>query len=170
LTILTKKDKLYEILKVYKSFGWEDVEQAEDKIYDDTLTVTLRRNHKIKNKDKLQLLQVHMESKLMELEKCQKYKFSKSISLGLTLGLGLVAVLVLGILLMATGFTVYAKFGGVILTIMSSILMVFLMTTLHKFVKEENVEFEKKSKIINKNIVDFCESAKKLLEVKNESK
>ena len=171
LTLLVKKKDVENIIKYYKSFGWQIYEKKEDEKYDDTLIITFCRAHKLKNKDRLQLLQVRLESKLNELGKCEKYKYSKSTIFGLTAGIGLLLLLSLGIFLMAEQNTIFSRFGGIIITIISSVLLVLMLIKIDQLKKSDNEKYIEQIKSINTEISSICDMSKKLVEVeKNEFK
>lgn len=165
LTLFVKKTKVDGIIKCYKSFGWDIEEKREDEKYDDTLVITFRRTHKIKNKDRLQLLQVRVEAKLNELGRCEKYKLSKSLIFGLSAGIGLILLLSLGIFLMVQQTSVFSQFGGIVITIVASVLFVLMLIKLNQMIKQDNEKFIESVKNINLEINAICDVAKKLVEV-----
>ena len=67
LSVSVKSDQLSRILQCYRVLGWTEVKTEDDKRYYDMSYVRLRRPHKIPNKDRLQYLQVRMESAINSL-------------------------------------------------------------------------------------------------------
>ena len=116
-------------------------------------------------------MQVRLESKLNELGKCEKYKYSKSTIFGLTAGIGLLLLLSLGIFLMAEQNTIFSRFGGIIITIISSVLLVLMLIKIDQLKKSDNEKYVEQLKSINAEISSICDMSKKLVEVdKNEFK
>lgn len=67
LSVSVKSDQLSRILQCYRALGWTEIKTEEDRQYYDMNYVRLRRPHKIPNKDRLQYLQVRMESSINSL-------------------------------------------------------------------------------------------------------
>lgn len=67
LSVSVKSDQLSRILQCYRALGWTEIKTEEDRQYYDMNYVRLRRPHKIRNKDRLQYLQVRMESSINSL-------------------------------------------------------------------------------------------------------
>ena len=99
LTLYVKKNKSTGIIKHYKIFGWELVEEADNNMYADLVDLTFIRSHKIKNKDELQLQQVYMEETLNKLGKLDKFKHAKSASVGLSVGTIILAFIVFAVII-----------------------------------------------------------------------
>ena len=127
LTIYAKKTKSKEIIKNYKTFGWHLKSESENNQYEDISDLTFYREHKIKNKDELQLLQVYMEDKLNEIGKIEKYKNSKSTAFGLFFGIISLALIIFGTLF---GFKIIVGASIASSIIMSCIGIIFLILTL----------------------------------------
>lgn len=63
----------------YVDFGWELIERIPHSKYYDIEIMTFRRDRKIKNKDKLQYLQVVMEHKINEIARLKKWQYIPTI-------------------------------------------------------------------------------------------
>ena len=163
LTLYVKKLKAVEIIESYKTFGWELVEECENKRYEDIVDLTFNRPHKIKNKDELQLLQIYMENNLNAKAKLEKNKHQKSTSFGLIFG-------VLGLILMLNGFLHifgvlegFKLIGGIVI---ASIGFMFLITTLiviPKLLNKEHSYFKEKHALYEHEIDEICKKATSLL-------
>ena len=95
LSVLIKKKESDAILGYYKSFGWEEYERREDKRYFDIIHIKLKREHKVANKDKLQLLQVELENSLNRfavLRNKKHWRFFAFFSLALLLAFFVIAL------------------------------------------------------------------------------
>lgn len=78
LTISVKSALLEHILECYAALGWREVRREDDREYYDMKYIALRRPHKIENKDRLQLLQVRMESAVNSVSSVNAKKHAKS--------------------------------------------------------------------------------------------
>ncbi len=61
LSVTGKRQASEHVIKRYGDFGWKLIEKKDDRFYGDTVHMSFRRPHFIKNKDELQLLQVRLE-------------------------------------------------------------------------------------------------------------
>ena len=150
LKLYVKKNKSKEIIEHYKLFGWEVLEEFENKKYEDILDLTFCRPHKIKNKDELQLLQVYMEERLNEQAKIEKHKHSKTTSIGLCLGVIGVGLITLGLLACLKVIMFVSLIGGILLAVSGSIFAfaVTKPTAIHKNKVSIGVNVAKKIVII----------------------
>jgi hypothetical protein len=96
LSISVKSERLDKIIYCYEALGWREEKREEDKKYYDMKYLLLSRPHNIPNKDRLQYLQVKMETKLNYLSCSNAYRHKGSFLLGLFLT-------VLGLCLLACG-------------------------------------------------------------------
>jgi len=124
-----------------------------------------KKSKKIKNKDKLQLLQVSVENDLQSLAKLENFKYSRSTIFGLSLGVLFILIVSLGVYLIFGVATIYAKFGGIIIVVMSLFLPFYVAVKARELARQDKTIFEEKSKELNKKIARVCENAKKLSEV-----
>lgn len=72
LYVTIRRDKAEDCMRCYRSFGWEVFSCEEHRIYYNLLNLSLRRPHKISNKDELQLLQVYLETALNTIGKLER--------------------------------------------------------------------------------------------------
>ena len=115
LELYVKKDKVDEITNYYGKFKWEVVDRTENKKYEDLIDLTFSRPHYIKNKDDLQLLQVHLEENLNKIGKLEKMKNSKTLAFGLSAGILPIGLAVLGILQLINFISTLQLVGGMVL-------------------------------------------------------
>ena len=95
LSVSVNSEQLNRILQCYRALGWTEIKTEEDRQYYGMNYVRLRRPHKIKNKDRLQFLQVRMESSINSLVAITKRAHIKSnavASLSVVLVLALAAL------------------------------------------------------------------------------
>ena len=78
LSVSVKSDQLNRILQCYRTLGWTEVKTEDDRQYYDMKYVRLRRPHKFPNKDRLQYLQVRMESSINSLVEITRRAHVKS--------------------------------------------------------------------------------------------
>ncbi|MGN0818066.1 MAG: hypothetical protein ACI4L9_03760 [Candidatus Coproplasma sp.] len=95
LTVSVKSAQLENILECYYALGWREVKREDDRDYYDMKYIALRRPHKIPNKDRLQLLQVRMETGVNTISSVHARRHQKSgvaCSVMLFFALGLLAL------------------------------------------------------------------------------
>ncbi len=95
LSVSVKSDQLDRILQCYHALGWREEKMEDDRQYYNMKYVRLRRPHKIENKDRLQYLQVRMESLINSVSRVNSRRHIKSrgfIALGTMIFLGLAAL------------------------------------------------------------------------------
>ena len=80
LKVTAKTAKEKELVSHYAYFGWKETDRKEDKRFFDIAHITFTRPHKIKNKDRLQLLQIYYEAYMNELYECEKTAYTGSAS------------------------------------------------------------------------------------------
>ena len=61
ISVKSKKSASEHIIGRYGDFGWTLIKREDDKLYENISHLTFTRPHCVKNKDKLQLLQVRLE-------------------------------------------------------------------------------------------------------------
>lgn len=106
LSVSVNTAHLERVLSCYKLLGWKEMRREDDRQYADMKYLALYRRHKIANKDRLQYLQVRMETVINRFSYLQRSSHVKS---GLTASL--FGVLILG--LIAAGFCLLFAVGGV---------------------------------------------------------
>ncbi|MEG1527542.1 MAG: hypothetical protein RR248_02350 [Clostridia bacterium] len=163
LTIAIKTDKPNEILSCYKDFCWEVIESADDDQFDDIIHVSFRRKHKIANKDRLQLLQVNMETALNKLGKICKNKHSKSAWLGIPLGICDCGLAIGGILLVQYAKSLLGLLGGIFAVLGSIVFLAILGIQIKKLFKTEIKNYIKFSDDIDREIAIICQEARQLV-------
>ena len=160
--IFAKKDKVEEIKGHYSSFGWK-VEKVEDNTrYEDIVDITFFRPHKIKSKDELQLLQVHMEERVNEVAKYEKYKTRKSTVLGLSLGGVIVLCLLFTVLNITKDLAVPLWVQIMLVVIFVSLIVievVFLPKIYNYELKKSKTEIER----LNDEITNILEKVEKII-------
>ena len=154
------------MLAYYAAFGWEEYSRREDRRYFDIIHVKLKRPHRVMNKDRLQLLEVKMESIVNDFAELRKRRHAGSIAEAL---ISLVSVLLL------IGFGVYFIVKGVILSLAISLLAFSLVAPtlsvplIKKRYAEEERSYAAKFKEMTAEISRILLEVKSLSEgVKNE--
>lgn len=99
LSVSLKSEYSDKIMKCYLALGWKDVHTEKDKDYADMKYVLFSRSHAFPNKDRLQYIQVRMESILNRASERAFKRHKVSTAIAVLLGL-------LGLLLIAGGLTV----------------------------------------------------------------
>jgi hypothetical protein len=85
LSVSVKSEQLDRIMHCYRSLGWSEVKREDDRQYYDMKYVLLSRPHKIRNKDRLQYLQVKMETKINAISqiRVKRHIGSTCVTIGL---------------------------------------------------------------------------------------
>lgn len=109
LAVSVKSDQLERILQCYRALGWTEVTTVDDRQYYDMKYVRLRRPHFIENKDRLQYLQVRMETAINSLVTITRRAHVKS---NLVLALAAVALVCMA----AAGIWLALAFNGPLAT------------------------------------------------------
>lgn len=167
ISLALKENESERMLSYYKAFGWSEYEKQEDKRYFDIVHIKLMRRHKIPNKDKLQLLQVKMESLVNRFASVRKNKHSKSVISALSLGILALGILVIGIILLINRSLIPLAVAMIILSAVSPLAIVpFVKST----VKKEKQSFAAKFKEMTSEISEIISRAKKLYGEENGGK
>lgn len=162
IRLYIKNDIYDEYIKYYFCFGWELHEIKESSTFLETKDVVLKRKHKIKNKDTLQLMQVYAENDYSKLSKAQKHKYDGSVILGLTIGI-LCTLLICAMIKLAiwSPYLVGTIFASIVAGLVGLVL-IYLIVCLSKIKKIEDSRFEKFKDDLIKDIQEICLSAEKL--------
>ncbi len=130
LTVTLKNRGASELIRYYKMLGWQVINQLPDGTYEDITHCIMRRPHKIANKDKLQFLQVRVETEVNKMAQFayDRRKLSRAFSIvsailallsvamgvafiiifnGIAWGLGGVALIALGVCVAIVAFFAY---------------------------------------------------------------
>ena len=148
LDIIVKTENEQEIVNAYSTFLWEKIDKKEDKRYKDVVHLSFRRPHKIKNKDRLQLLEVYYQRAINDRAQINIKKHSKSkgrffrtilFSVTFLLGVGVFIYLSKTLLSLILGII----FASIILGCVK-----FFAVKIRKiYIKENNVYLEKLKQI-----------------------
>ncbi len=141
ISLALKADALDRMLEFYKVFGWELYEKEEDRRYFDIVHVRLIREHKIENKDKLQLLQIKMEKAVNSFAVKRRDRHAGSTVLGLTSGVFSLLLIIFGIFSVLKLSAPLSLFLGIPMMAVGIILPVSLIVPLRRMLKRENKSF-----------------------------
>lgn len=161
---LVNEDYLGEVLTSYESFGWHVEEEEEDRIFSNTKSVTLSREHNIVEKDKLQLLQVYMENEYSNISKFAKKRYLKSTVLGSSVGLIAAALICFFVFFALNASSTLQLVLSWVMVGFGVCVLVVMFFAMAKIKKIEDNEFASKCKMIRKNIANLCGQAKSILE------
>ncbi len=141
LSLELKTEAKGSMLEYYLAFGWEPYLEEADSRYADIVHVDLRRPHNIPNKDRLQLLQVKMESAVNRFAIARRDRHSVSLIMSLSFALG-------GAVSIALGALIAFKLSGLPFIILGSALALiglavplFLIPTFIRIFKNENKKY-----------------------------
>lgn len=165
LCITAKSDSVDGIIASYKTLGWQLIEVREDKQYIDLDVIDFMRPHKIENKDRLQLLQVRLETALNKVGEARHKKHRKSAVIGLTGGIIGCTAIALGILFFfMQGDDMLLKIASGIASIVIGLaLMTAVATTFKKLVRYENGIFAAVTSGLKADIEAICTEANRLI-------
>lgn len=141
LSVSVKTDSEDEMITRYGAFGWELIERADDKRYSDIAVINLRRSHTIPNKDRLQYLQVGMETAVNNISKYKQNKHAFSLALGLSIGLFDCALLSGGIVLIVLS-ALWSIIVGCLMTVTAIVVFASILTALKKLIPKENLRYD----------------------------
>lgn len=159
MRILINKDVFDEIMLSYSCFGWEVNEKRSSSVFSDTIEVTLRRSRWIKQKDKLQLMQVYMESGYADIGKLRKNKYRRSTILGLSVGLLATLMLCLFINFTVKSSHVATLVCGIIVCVLIFAVLVRLIFALFSIKKTEDKQYIQRKNEIVFEIEKICKDA-----------
>ncbi len=164
LTIEVYEDLANEIKLSYKIFGWEIISEKKTNFVSERVVFSMRRPHKIKNKDDLQYYQVDLEERINDVGKLEQNKYSRSVVIGLTFALFWTLVCTCSVLMLFRAELLWAKvvLGAFILCLLVE--FGYAIFKLFKLKKFEDKIFEKKLKVLKDEIYACCAIAKNLLE------
>ena len=168
INLTVKRQNADEVILSYGAFLWEKVEEKEDKQYHDILHLSFIRPHKIPNKDRLQLLQVHYEHFINERAVAENKKHAKSQALFVTAGV-IGFSLVLGILALIFYLTsTFAIVGATVFIVLQSALFVFLILKAKGTMAKEKKNFIFKREELHGYIEKILSEAKDFTGAKDE--
>ncbi len=162
LDIIVKKKSEQELVGAYTSFLWQKIGSKEDRRYNDVVHLSFCRPHKLKNKDRLQLLQVYYESALNNMADLQTKKHSKSRRkiIGLTLfsalflfGVGVFIYLTKNLLSIILGAVFALGVIGYSLLLIGKIKKLFIKENKIFTEKQNGIEKEKQRILIEVNLL-----------------
>lgn len=163
LNLYVKKEKIDITLDCYQKFGWEKIDESENKIYEDTIDLKFKRVHKLENKDELQYNQIIMENKLNEIGGLENRKHNKSIILSLTLGPIFAIIFGLSLYIAITTQYVALLIIGILSTLLTCVASILFILKIKALVKNENENFYISTSNLYNEINKICENAIKLL-------
>ena len=168
VNLTVKKENVEEVSQAYSEFLWQEVYRREDRRFNDVLNLCFKREHKVKNKDKLQLYQVHYESLINERAGLIENKHNKAGAMISNVAILGALALFLGIMLLVFGKSLpYLICGGVLLFI-TAILLPFFIVKCRNLFRKENRVFEQNFNENKKKITELLSKVKLLTEVENE--
>ncbi len=159
ISLMLKENEAERILTYYAAFGWEVYEKRDDGRYFDIVHIKLKRRHSISNKDRLQLLQVEMETTVNRFAYTRKNKYSRSLISALTMGLVSLAFVIFGILLILKGSLVTLAISSIAL---GALTPVVFLPMIKNTVKEDRKRFALKFKAMTAEISRIISLAKNL--------
>lgn len=145
LSVSVKTDIEEEMVSRYEKFGWEKIQRTDHKRFSDIAEITFRRAHKIPDKDRLQYLQVRMETAVNNLAKCGRDKHAGSVCFGLSFGLFGGALVAGGIVLLALLSALWPFVAGAGLILAGIGVLTATAVTLTRLVPKENARFDRLS-------------------------
>lgn len=162
LSVTVKIEKAEELIARYATFQWEETERKEDRHYGDIIHIAYRRKHRLPHKDRLQLLQVCMETLLNDLSRIENTKHSKSTAFGLITGTMGSALAAGGVTLAVLYPSVPTVIGGVAAVLAGAALLTLSGFRLAKIRAKEKKLFARKAEEIQREIEAVCQEAEAL--------
>lgn len=163
LTITAKVEREAEIIASYATLGWETVSVSEDKKFFDLDVIEFRRPHKIENKDRLQLLEVKLETLLNKYGVLRHKRKAKSATFGLVGGIFGCIALAAGIALLVTEIAeLAAVVTGAIAIVIGLAMLTVVGVFMRRVAETEARDYSEKMAAVLKGIDEVCASAKEL--------
>ena len=160
LTITAKVEREEEIIAYYATLGWEKVKVTEDKRFFDLDVVEFRRPHKVENKDRLQLLQVKLETLLNTYGALRHKRKAKSTTFGLFGGIFGCIAIAAGIALLVTEIgQLTATIAGIILLIAGVAVLTVGGVFMRRVIEAGAREYSERMRSILNGIDDICRQA-----------
>lgn len=160
LTLFVKDDREENLIRIYKGLGYDLVSSVPNKRYNNIIDLTFVRSHKIKNKDKLQYLQVGLEIELNNIGRLEKNRHAKSMSVGLTIGAIAIMMIALGVYFILGAGLTSSKIGNLVMIVLGLLILGSELIILPKIIKKENENFEVKNKETNVKLEKIFEQIK----------
>lgn len=147
LFVTVKLNKLDELEECYRALGWECVDSRDDSVYRGRVHLVYRRPHRIENKDKLQLLQVYLESALNDEGRLESRAMPLTAATGIITGFVTLALVALGLCLMylLDNPVIYTA-GIIFLTCSANMFLLAVTVTLKVFFGENK---RRKTKLLH---------------------
>lgn len=147
LFVTVKLNKLDELEECYRALGWECVDSRDDSVYRGRVHLVYRRPHRIENKDKLQLLQVYLESALNDEGRLESRAMPLTAATGIITGFVTLALVALGLCLMylLDNPVIYTA-GIIFLTCSAAMFLLAVTVTLKVFFGENK---RRKTKLLH---------------------
>ena len=157
IEIIVKMDSAEEVINAYSGFLWQEIERRQDRRYSDLIHVVFCREHKIANKDRLQLLQVYYENALNDKAQAFKSKHNKTtILLSNVLTLLLVLLALVGLFIFYIN-NVWSIILGVALFFILVIVSIFFAKHLKKRFKVDKQIYLQKATEFDGQIKDIMQ-------------
>lgn len=164
ITVTTKTACSQKVIDDYQRFGWEWIKKDNDRIFSNIVHLTFKRAHRLKNKDKLQYLQVCYEEKLNAVFDLERSRNLFSSVLFIVFALFLSAFLALGVNFITQGKFLFG-WGCVLLGVAT----VCFIPVLIKIRVRENRKYQERVNALNQEIKEMLEGVTELSEDKDEN-
>lgn len=159
IMVSVKEDKYDPIIRCYEKLGWERVQSNEDAVYYNLVTVIFRRPHKVMKKDRLQLLQVWMETQINDIASASKGKHTFSIVSGLVLYFIYVAFVVSGCLVATLCSGAILFWVGLSIAALGILLAAISVYPLCRRVRKENAVYEARVRTASNELENYMQEA-----------
>lgn len=142
ISIMVDVISLDEIKFYYSLFGWELKSQKRDKVFHKTYHLEFKRDHFIKNKDKLQKYEVEFESNVKELNRLKLRRHRKSAIFSITGFLIGMILAIFGVLNITTWSQYVPLYVSIIMLVLAAIVFTVVTIFYVKILKKENIAFD----------------------------
>lgn len=168
ISLILRRDVADTVISAYGAFLWKEVSRARDKQDGSALHVTLKRKHFIKNKDRLQLLQVYFESLLNDRSLSEDKKYFKSQILTYTSVAVCAGAVAIGGVTAYYIRTAIAVIGGCLFASTGIAAMAAVIPLILRMRKKERAAYDEKFKKTGEGIEEILAEAKALTEGEDE--
>lgn len=162
LNVTVRRDKARELVRYYRTFGWEKTSASVRGSYESMLDMSFRRPHKIENKDELQLLQVYLETALNTVGRLERIPRPRTLAFNLIFSLFNAALIIAGLCIALISSSFSCIVAGWILTALGCVLIVPVVYCTVKLYHIEGMAVRARLKAADHEIEEICAEAQRI--------
>ena len=164
MTKTVKKVEQSKVMDIYEAFGWE-IANVVNQDYLNNVTITFKRDRKLKNKQEINRLQRSADETLTNLHQLEKAKTQSAFIFSLIFGI--IGSLVLGggmSCIMTIENNKLAMIIGIVLGVIGIIMCAINYSIYKKMVSKNITKVMSEMDALEEKLADICENADVLLQ------